>query len=71
MSTIVRTLFSRKVILEGGFQFSSQMVDRLCVQVQDSVNALKMGNSTVADEELEQAEKVIRDADNSKQVCMT
>ena len=44
------------------------MVDRLCVQVQDSVNALKMGNSGASEDDLEQAEKVIKDADNSKQV---
>ena len=44
------------------------MVDRLCVQVQDAVNALKVGNSAASQDDLGQAEKVIRDADNSKQV---
>ena len=48
--------------------FCPQMVDRLCVQVQDAVNALKVGNSAASQDDLGQAEKVIRDADNSKQV---
>lgn len=44
------------------------MVDRLCVQVQDEINALTVNNSETLKEELDQASKVIKDADNSKQV---
>lgn len=44
------------------------MVDRLCVQVQDSVNALRTGNTEAFDDELQHASKVVNDADNSKQV---
>ncbi|KAK7114213.1 F-actin-uncapping protein LRRC16A-like isoform X3 [Littorina saxatilis] len=56
--------------LQQGFLISStqQMVDRLCVQVQDAVNALKVSNTGASEEDLEHAEKVIKDADNSKQL---
>ncbi|XP_025116030.1 F-actin-uncapping protein LRRC16A-like isoform X17 [Pomacea canaliculata] len=56
--------------LQQGFLISStqQMVDRLCVQVQDEINALTVNNSETLKEELDQASKVIKDADNSKQL---
>ncbi|KAK7492243.1 hypothetical protein BaRGS_00016540, partial [Batillaria attramentaria] len=56
--------------LQQGFLISStqQMVDRLCVQVQDSVNALNMGNTDMISDDLQHADKVVKDADNSKQL---
>ncbi|XP_041375967.1 F-actin-uncapping protein LRRC16A-like isoform X3 [Gigantopelta aegis] len=56
--------------LQQGFLISStqQMVDRLVVQVQDTVNALSIGPTENFKDSIEQANLVIKDADNSKQL---
>ncbi|XP_067651117.1 F-actin-uncapping protein LRRC16A-like isoform X1 [Haliotis asinina] len=56
--------------LQQGFLISStqQMVDRLVVQVQDTVNALSYSPSEHFKEDIELAGRVIKDADNSKQL---
>ncbi|XP_048748986.2 F-actin-uncapping protein LRRC16A-like isoform X4 [Ostrea edulis] len=56
--------------LQQGFLISStqQMVDRLVVQVQDTVNALSLGSTDAYQTDIDQAASVIKDADNSKQL---
>ncbi|XP_071092357.1 F-actin-uncapping protein LRRC16A-like isoform X5 [Haliotis cracherodii] len=56
--------------LQQGFLISStqQMVDRLVVQVQDTVNALSYSPSEHFKEDIEHAGRVVKDADNSKQL---
>lgn len=46
------------------------MVDRLVVQVQDTVNALSLGSTDAYQTDIDQAASVIKDADNSKQVSL-
>lgn len=46
------------------------MMDRLTVQVQDTVNALRsLGTLDVFSADLDSAEKLVTDANNSRQVC--
>ncbi|XP_035826873.1 F-actin-uncapping protein LRRC16A [Aplysia californica] len=57
--------------LQQGFLISStqQMVDRLTVQVQDTVNALRsLGTLDVFASDLDSAEKLVSDANNSRQL---
>ena len=44
------------------------MVDRLVVQVQDTINALSMGSTDEYQSDIDRAGSVVKDADNSKQV---
>ncbi|ESO83066.1 hypothetical protein LOTGIDRAFT_223005, partial [Lottia gigantea] len=56
--------------LQQGFLISStqQMVDRLVVQVQDTINALNFGPNEAFKPDIEEANQVVQDADNSKQL---
>ncbi|BFZ13041.1 hypothetical protein BsWGS_16081 [Bradybaena similaris] len=57
--------------LQQGFLINStqQILDRIVVQVQDTVNALRsLGTVDVYEQELETADKLIADANNSRQL---
>lgn len=45
------------------------MVDRLVVQVQDNINALSIGSTNSFEADIQQTQDIVKDADNSKQVC--
>ncbi|KAK6185439.1 hypothetical protein SNE40_007675 [Patella caerulea] len=56
--------------LQQGFLLSStqQMVDRLVVQVQDTINALNFGPNEAFKTDIQKATEIVKDADNSKQL---
>lgn len=49
-------------------RLSLQMIDRICVKVQDHLNSLKNSEQDVILEDVKMAENLIKDARNSKTV---
>lgn len=50
------------------FIFVLQMIDRICVKVQDHLNSLRNSETDVILEDVSSAESLIKDARNSKTV---
>lgn len=48
-----------------------QMIDRICVKVQDHLNSLRNCAGDAVQEDLKSAERLMRDAKNSKTVSFT
>ena len=64
------------ISFEGGgthfinsFFLSSQMVDRLVVQLQDLISELRLSKDTDTQNEIKAAKNYVQDADKLKQVC--
>lgn len=50
------------------FHDGEQMIDRICVKVQDHLNSLRNCGGDAVQEDLKSAERLMRDAKNSKTV---
>lgn len=50
---------------------TEQMIDRICVKVQDHLNSLRNCAGDAVQEDLKSAERLMRDAKNSKTVRFT
>lgn len=48
-----------------------QMMDTMCVRVQDHLNSLRFSESGLVQEDMKVAENLMKDAKNSKTVCGT
>ena len=48
-----------------------QMIDRMCVKVQDHLNSLRSCEGDAVQEDLKSAERLMQDAKNSKTVSFT
>uniref|UniRef100_A0A8B9L4I0 CARMIL C-terminal domain-containing protein n=1 Tax=Astyanax mexicanus TaxID=7994 RepID=A0A8B9L4I0_ASTMX len=73
---LLRNHETRKYLQEQAYRLqqgivtstTQQMIDRLCVKVQDHLNSLRFSEREIVQEDMKAAEKLVQDARNSKRV---